>query len=99
MTDDADHFYDRADRNSDRVGHFSERADLYARHRPDYPPAVAEAVAAAAPGRTRVWEPGCGSGQLTRSLSEAFARVVASDPSADQLARAPRLPGSAGDRP
>lgn len=83
----------RADHPSDPSDHFSDRAALYARHRPEYPSDVARAVAAAAPARGRIWEPGCGSGQLTRTLAGVFGTVLASDPSAEQLARAPRLEG------
>lgn len=75
------------------VDHFSDRAEMYARHRPVYPAAAARVVAGAAAARGRVWEPGCGSGQLTGALAAMFDTVVASDPSADQLARAPRQPG------
>jgi SAM-dependent methyltransferase len=34
-----------------------------------------------------VWEPGCGSGQATRGLATRFARVHATEPSAQQLAQ------------
>ncbi len=32
-----------------------------------------------------MWEPGCGSGQATRGLSERYAKVFATDPSAAQI--------------
>ncbi len=68
--------------------HFSARAEEYARRRPTYPAELAEVLARAV-GKTRLaWEAGCGSGQLSVRLAEVFDRVVATDASAAQLARA-----------
>jgi len=68
--------------------HFSVAATGYAAHRPVYPRAVAEALAACSPGRSLVWDAGCGSGQLSVVLAEAFDQVVATDASAAQIAQA-----------
>ena len=68
--------------------HFSGAAPGYAAHRPSYPRAVAEALAARSPGRTLVWDAGCGSGQLSTVLGEVFEQVVATDASAAQIAEA-----------
>src|SRR5262249_14884423 len=68
--------------------HFSGAARGYAAHRPVYPRAVAEALAARSPGRALVWDAGCGSGQLSVVLAEAFDRVVATDASAAQISSA-----------
>ncbi len=68
--------------------HFSDIADDYAKLRPTYPPALVEFLAAQAPARRLAWEAGCGSGQLSALLGERFDRVVATDASAEQLARA-----------
>jgi SAM-dependent methyltransferase len=73
--------------------HFSAVAADYARRRPDYPPEIAEWLAGLAPARELAWEAGCGSGQFTRLLAGRFARVVATDLSAAQIAEAPPLPG------
>lgn len=67
--------------------HFSAVASHYAAARPEYPDALFEALAEAAPRGARVWEPGCGSGQATRGLAARFAHVHATDPSAQQIAR------------
>jgi SAM-dependent methyltransferase len=68
--------------------HFSGAAAGYAAHRPVYPRAVAEALAARSPGRGLVWDAGCGSGQLSAVLADAFDQVVATDASAPQIAAA-----------
>jgi SAM-dependent methyltransferase len=67
---------------------FSERADDYARFRPHYPDALYDGVTAQVPGRERCWDCGTGNGQAARALARYFERVVATDGSADQLARA-----------
>ncbi len=72
--------------------HFSDRAEGYAAHRPGYPAALLELLAGAAPRRGLVWEAGCGSGQLSVPLAERFRRVIGTDASPEQLARAARHP-------
>jgi SAM-dependent methyltransferase len=67
---------------------FDQGASAYARFRPDYPPELAEFLAAAAPDRQLAVDVGCGNGQLTRLLAPCFERVVGIDPSADQIAHA-----------
>jgi len=87
--------------------HFSGAAAGYAAHRPVYPRAVAEALAERSPGRGLVWDAGCGSGQLSVVLADAFEQVVATDASAAQVAQAtphPRVryavsPAEASDLP
>ncbi len=73
-----DHFHD----------HFSGHADGYAAHRPTYPPALVDWLAELSPRTGLAWEAGCGSGQLSVALAERFDRVIATDASAEQLARA-----------
>jgi SAM-dependent methyltransferase len=68
--------------------HFAQVADGYAAHRPTYPEALVDFLAGAAPRRRLAWDAGCGSGQLTSRLVERFDRIVATDASAAQLARA-----------
>ena len=74
--------------------HFSGVADAYAQARPEYPDALFDAIAEVVPGRARVWEPGCGSGQATRGLAARFAHVHATEPSAKQLAQHWAQPGT-----
>ncbi|HLG89346.1 MAG TPA: class I SAM-dependent methyltransferase [Alphaproteobacteria bacterium] len=68
--------------------HFSELAAGYAAHRPTYPRALADYLAGIAPARRLAWDCGCGSGQLSALLAEAFERVVATDASAEQIGSA-----------
>lgn len=68
--------------------HFSTMATGYAAHRPVYPRAVAEALAARSPGHGLAWDAGCGSGQLSVVLGEVFDRVLATDASSAQIAEA-----------
>lgn len=65
--------------------HFSGVAAAYRDHRPDYPPALFEALAALAPRRGVAWDCGCGSGQASAGLAEVFDQVVATDPSRQQI--------------
>ena len=67
--------------------HFSQVAGAYASWRPTYPDALFQAIRAVVPARASVWEPGCGSGQATHGLAKRFAHVLATDPSAGQLAQ------------
>lgn len=68
--------------------HFSARSADYAASRPDYPPELGAFLAAEAPGRGLALDCGCGNGQLSVLLAEHFARVVATDASAQQIAAA-----------
>ena len=67
---------------------FDQGGEAYARFRPEYPPALAGFLAAAAPDRDLAVDAGCGNGQLTQLLAPCFARVIGIDPSADQIANA-----------
>ena len=68
--------------------HFSTHAAGYAAHRPTYPPALIDFLAAAAPGRGLALDCGCGTGQLSVLLTAHFDRVIATDASAQQIANA-----------
>lgn len=70
--------------------HFSERAEDYARYRPSYPAALYEFLASVTPPRELAWDCGTGSGQAARGLAAHFDRVIATDPSADQIRHAAR---------
>jgi len=72
--------------------HFSDVAAAYAAHRPSYPPALVDFLARLAPARRLVWDAGCGSGQLSLLLTGHFERVVATDASPEQIARATAHP-------
>ena len=68
--------------------HFSGHSADYAAHRPAYPEALADYLAGLAPARGLALDCGCGSGQLSRLLGDRFERVVATDASAAQIAKA-----------
>jgi SAM-dependent methyltransferase len=68
--------------------HYSGHADAYARHRPRYPDELFAWLASVSPGRTLAWDAGTGSGQVAVALADQFERVVATDASSEQLARA-----------
>jgi len=68
--------------------HFSEISAAYAAHRPSYPTALVDFLARLAPPRRLAWDAGCGSGQLSALLAGQFGRVVATDASPEQIARA-----------
>ena len=68
--------------------HFSDVAAAYAAHRPTYPAALVDFLARLAPARRLAWDAGCGSGQLSLLLAGLFERVVATDASPEQIARA-----------
>lgn len=70
--------------------HFSKVAGSYASFRPTYPSELFDFIVSISPGRCLAWEAGAGSGQATLALAERFERVVATDVSAEQVARAPR---------
>lgn len=72
--------------------HFSGHASLYAQARPHYPDALFDWIAQAAPSRECVWDVGCGSGQASLALAQRFGRVIATDPSAQQIGNATRDP-------
>lgn len=68
--------------------HFSSRAAEYAAYRPHYPRALFEFLAGAAPARRLAWDCATGNGQAAVPLADFFDRVIATDMSAAQLARA-----------
>jgi SAM-dependent methyltransferase len=68
--------------------HFSTQAATYARARPTYPATLFAELARLAPERSLAWDAGTGNGQAAVGLAAHFERVVATEPSAAQLAQA-----------
>ena len=68
--------------------HFAAQASAYRTYRPDYPDALFAHLAGLVRRRDVAWDCGTGSGQAARGLAAYFARVVATDASAAQLAHA-----------
>lgn len=73
--------------------HFSAVADGYARYRPGYPPALFEWLGGLPARRRLAWDCATGSGQAAGDLAPYFRRVVATDSSPSQIARAEPYPG------
>ncbi len=68
--------------------HFSGHAASYAAYRPGYPPRLFEILATLPRERRLAWDSGTGNGQAAVALAECFERVVATDPSEEQLRHA-----------
>lgn len=68
--------------------HFSGHADLYARYRPDYPPALYEYLATLTPRRDYALDCATGSGQAAVGLAKHFECVIGTDGSVAQLQNA-----------
>jgi SAM-dependent methyltransferase len=73
--------------------HFSTHAADYARSRPTYPPELFAFVASLPRDRGLAWDVGTGNGQAAVGLAAHFDRVVATDPSQEQLQSAFHHPG------
>lgn len=67
---------------------FSRHANDYARFRPSYPADLFAWLAAVAPGRELALDVGAGNGQAAAELGLYFAKVIAVEPSAEQIASA-----------
>lgn len=68
--------------------HFSGHAAAYASYRPGYPPELFEILADLPRERRLAWDCGTGNGQAAIGLADYFERVIATDPSAQQLEHA-----------
>lgn len=68
--------------------HFSSVAQQYAQSRPTYPDALFSWLASQCPARELAWDVGAGNGQASVALARHFARVLATDLSAEQIAQA-----------
>jgi SAM-dependent methyltransferase len=72
--------------------HFSPVAADYRTYRPVYPPRLFTFLAESAKRHDLVWDCGTGSGQAAVALAEHFAKVFATDASAEQVKNAERHP-------
>ncbi len=68
--------------------HFSGHAADYRAFRPTYPPELFELLAAVSPAKELAWDCGTGSGQAAVPLADHFAKVFATDASAEQVKNA-----------
>jgi SAM-dependent methyltransferase len=65
--------------------HFSGHAADYAKFRPNYPLELFDYLALISPERELAWDCATGNGQAAVGLAEHFARVIATDASAQQI--------------
>jgi SAM-dependent methyltransferase len=65
--------------------HFSGHAADYRAFRPSYPPELFAFLASSVPARDLAWDCGTGNGQAAVALAGHFAKVFATDASAEQL--------------
>ena len=68
--------------------HFSSLALRYSKFRPHYPDELFDYLASIAPSRETAWDCATGNGQAAVGLAQLFRRVVATDPSAEQVSLA-----------
>jgi len=68
--------------------HFSGHAADYAKYRPHYPPELFAYLSSLTAEHGCAWDCGTGNGQAAVALAEYYQHVVATDPSAQQLAEA-----------
>ena len=69
---------------------FSKQADLYARHRPTYPPALYDYILSFVNEKNIAWDCATGNGQAAVALANHFKKVFATDISAAQIEKAIR---------
>ena len=67
---------------------FSDKSDLYAAARPQYPSELYEFLASCVNTRERAWDCGAGNGQASVAIAEYFHEVYATDVSDRQIANA-----------
>lgn len=68
--------------------HFSGHAEIYARHRPVYPFELFTFLRSLTNEHQLAWDCGTGNGQCAVQLTNYYADVFASDPSAEQIRHA-----------
>lgn len=74
--------------NRSFADHFRSVSQGYASHRPTYPATLFDWLVQVAPARELAWDCATGSGQAAVDLARHFARVIATDASAAQIAQA-----------
>ncbi|MEP7107886.1 MAG: class I SAM-dependent methyltransferase [Ferruginibacter sp.] len=67
---------------------FSNQADLYAKYRPGYPPALYSFLFSLVVNKQTAWDCGTGNGQVALELSKIFEKVFATDISEQQIKNA-----------
>ncbi|MES2678980.1 MAG: class I SAM-dependent methyltransferase [Bacteroidota bacterium] len=65
---------------------FSQQSDLYVKYRPHYPQGLYAYLASLTLHRELAWDCGTGNGQAATGLATFYKRVLATDPSRQQIA-------------
>jgi len=68
--------------------HFSDRAGEYTRYRPGYPSVLFYWLAKQTVHHDTAWDCGCGNGQAAIQLTPHYRRLLATDPSRQQIEKA-----------
>ena len=68
--------------------YFSKQATLYAQFRPIYPGKFFDYLASVSPNLELAWDCGTGNGQAAIELAKLFRKVIATDPSRQQITQA-----------
>src|SRR5436190_20668707 len=68
--------------------HFSRQAADYAKFRPGYPQELFDYLGSIAPSHQLAWDCGTGNGQAAVGFASVFDRVIATDASEKQIAKA-----------
>lgn len=68
--------------------HFSGHSTAYRKYRPDYPDEMYKYLSGLCEGHDKAWDAGTGNGQCAIKLAGYFDQVLATDPSANQIADA-----------
>lgn len=68
--------------------YFSEQSNWYAQYRPTYPEPLYQEIVSHVRNKAVAWDCATGNGQCAARLAKDFTRVVATDKSWDQLAKA-----------
>lgn len=68
--------------------HFSTQSSDYSKYRPDYPQELYDFILSEVKDRKTAWDCGTGNGQAAIVLSHYFEKVIATDPSAEQIKNA-----------
>ena len=71
---------------------FSKQSSAYKKYRPTYPEELYELILDHTPGRSAIWDVGCGNGQVAAYLASHFEEVQATDVSENQISLAVRKP-------
>lgn len=71
---------------------FSDKSDLYASSRPNYPLELYEYLSSISPSNELAWDCACGNGQAAIDLARRFESVYATDVSKEQIENAKQHP-------